>query len=466
MGVVAGSCAGQAPATRLERANRRGEARRSGEAIAPSVSGRYSPCRPLRRGDDNGKGNRHVWTDGLKGVIEISGERLAANVAAVRKAVGPGCEVLGVIKADAYGHGASLCAPSLARAGLRWLGVGDADEGRKVREALQGAGFGSAGEMGVQLVVMCGFEPPDEFEIVAAHLTPVIWTVEHLQALERAVAQLPAGAKQRVPVHVEIDSGMARQGVVPGASFAELLGRLERSSTVWCEGVFSHLSSSEVAGSAQTRAQCERFAAALGQVGASAVRPRFVHLGNTSAVDGAATLPWVEAQAMGAQAMVRPGLALYGYALPAEVGQLAPDLQPVARWTARVIGLRTIEAGEAVGYGASFVAPRPMLLALLPVGYADGLRREASSGLGDGWVVIAGLRAPVVGRVSMNLTVVDVSRHAAMGLSVALGTEAVLLGDEVSAQDHARWTGTVPYEILCGMRGHRQLAAGPDLAYI
>lgn len=368
--------------------------------------------------------------------------------------------MLGVIKADAYGHGAPLCARVLAAAGLRWLGVGDVEEGRRVREALRSAG---AGAENTHLVVMCGFEPGEATEIVAARLSPVIWTAEHLEALEGAMARLAPVGAEPLRVHLEIDSGMARQGVAPGAELARVLARLRESPSVHCEGVFSHLHSSEVVQSAGTAAQVERFAAALAQVRAAGVTPAFVHLGNSSAIDEGATLAWVRAQAeqLGARPMVRPGLALYGYALPLEgaavKGCLRSQLLPVGRWTARVTGLRSVEAGESVGYGATWVAGARRLLALLPVGYADGFRREASSGVGDGWVMIGGRRAPVVGRVSMNLTVVDVTEHAATGTPVALGAEAVLLGRGVSAEDHARWAGTIAYEILCGMRGHRRL---------
>jgi alanine racemase len=117
------------------------------------------------------------------------------------------------------------------------------------------------------------------------------------------------------------------------------------------------------------------------------------------------------------------------------------------------VGLREIATGTTVGYGATFTAKHPMRLALLPVGYADGLRREASSGVGDGWVMIAGQRAAVVGRVSMNLTVVDVTALP----KIAMGDEVVLLGEGVTADDHAAWCGTIPYEILCGLRGHVHL---------
>lgn len=400
----------------------------------------------------------------MKSVLEISGERLTGNVAALREVLGADFELLGVIKADAYGHGAELCARMLTCAGVRWLGVGAVEEGRRVREALRSLPAEDRIPALPHLVVMCGFESAEATEVVAAGLTPVVWTVEHLHALARAADRLPLGRQVQVAVHLEIDTGMARQGVVPGPALDEVLARLRELPALRCEGVFSHLSSSEIAGSSETASQCERFAAALAQVKASGVRPDFVHMGNTSAVDEGSTLAWVRAQAafLGARPMVRPGLALYGYGLPLEnasagAGHLAGRLQPVATWKANVTGLRQIAAGEPVGYGATFRAKQAMHLALLPVGYADGLRREASSGVGDGWVVIAGLRAPVVGRVSMNLTVVDVSEHAARGVAVAVGTEAVLLGEGVSAQDHAVWAGTIPYEILCGLRGYRRL---------
>ncbi len=433
---------------------------------------------------DNGV--RQPAVDGphrLKSVIEISADRLIGNARAVRDAVGPEVELLGVIKAEAYGHGADLCARVLAGAGVRWLGVGDVEEGRFVREALRGgmtANPGTTGNPGLQsphLVVMCGFEPAEATEIVSAQLTPVVWTLQHIEALEEATSRLPIGVEKNVAIHLEIDSGMARQGIAPGVALGDWLQRLKRSPSLRCEGVFSHLSSSEISGSEQTTTQCDRFATALAQVREAGVRPRFVHLGNSSAVDEGSTLAWLRqgAASLGARPMVRPGLALYGYSLALRhsaetagasradlAGKLAGRVRPVARWTTRITGLREIVAGESVGYGATFTAERPMRLALLPVGYADGLRREASSGVGNGWVVIAGVRAPVVGRVSMNLTVVDVSEHSARGIAVDLGAEAVLLGEGVSAEDHARWAGTIPYEILCGLRGHRRLQPTPD----
>jgi len=163
------------------------------------------------------------------------------------------------------------------------------------------------------------------------------------------------------------------------------------------------------------------------------------------------------AEGVGARVMVRPGIALYGYCLAiTEVntedtgkdGKLRGRLKPVLTWKTRVIGVREIGVGDSVGYGGTFVAKSLMKLALLPVGYSDGFRRAGSSGVGNGWVMMGGRRAPVVGRVSMNLTTVDVTDIA----GVAVGDEVVLLGDGVTADDHAGWSGTISYEILCGIR--------------
>ena len=376
----------------------------------------------------------------MKSWVEVSGARLAENFRAIRAVAGSSVETLAVIKADADGHGAEICAPVLVEAGARWLGVSDVEEGAAVRAVLA--------HNGVRLLVMGGMEIADAPGMVAHGLTPVVWTAEHVTAMERA----GRAAGTRVNVHLEIETGMARQGVAVGADLARVLERLAKSRWVHCEGVMTHLCCAEVAGAATTKAAKERFAAALEQVSVAGVKPGFVHLGNSSAVDEGSTMAWVRActKAAGAKAMVRTGIALYGHCLPVEgaTGALAPRLSPVMEWKTRVIGVREIEAGTTVGYGATFVASQEMRLALLPVGYADGFRRAASSGVGDGWVMIAGKKAVVVGRVSMNLTVADVTEMA-----VSEGDEVVLLGGGVSAEDHARWSGTIAYDVLCGVRG-------------
>jgi alanine racemase len=382
----------------------------------------------------------------VKNWVEISGTRLVENFRATRTAAGTDVEPLAVVKADGYGHGATICAPVLTKAGARWLGVTDVEEGATVREAL--------GESATRILVMRGMELSDAAALVANGLAPVVWTAEQVSAMERAAR----AAGQRVCVHVEVDTGMARQGAGLGEPLRKVLERLAASRWVSCEGVMTHLCCAEVAVAATTAVAQERFAAALAEVAAAGLKPGFVHLGNSSAVDEASTSSWVRQQAkkLGARAMVRTGLALYGYCLPlegAKAGRLRAKVKPVLTWKARVLDVRDVEVGATVGYGATFVAARKMRLALLAAGYADGFRREASSGLGNGWVMLNGQRAAVVGRVSMNLMTVDVSAIE----GAVEGMEATLLGEGVSAEDHAAWAGTIPYEILCGVRGVRLL---------
>jgi len=390
--------------------------------------------------------------------LELDEQRLVGNFGALRgvlrEAAGGDAELLAVIKANAYGHGAAACARMLARGGAEWLGVTDVREGIAVRAALAGAAH-------ARVLVMSGMsgELDEARAVVREALTPVIWAREHVAVL--AEARRLEGASEPVRVHLEIDTGMARQGVASGAMLEALLGVIASGEALRLDGVFTHFASTEVAHSAQTAEQMRRFEEAIGQVAAAGLRPDWVHVGNSSFLDNGAdrdALGWVRAMAerVGAKPMARAGLGLYGYLLPIE-GAGADDVEraralvhSVMCWKTRVIGVREVEAGATVGYNGIFVADRAMRLALLPVGYADGLRRElsGSNARAGGWVLVRGEKAAIVGRVSMNLTVVDVSAIA----GVHVGDEAVLLGDGVSADDHARIAGTIAYEILCGVR--------------
>ena len=201
----------------------------------------------------------------VKSWVEISGERLVENLRAVQAiaCVDGGAEMLGVIKANAYGHDAAIVAPILVNAGVRWLGVADVEEGVRVR--------GVVGD-GVRVMVMCGLEEADCKEVVEHGLTPVVWTVEHVEMLERAAREVG----KTVRVHLEIDTGMARQGVdLEGV--AEVAERLAGSDWVRCEGVMTHLAAAEVVGSELTMRQRERFVEALQVVVGKGVRPEFVH---------------------------------------------------------------------------------------------------------------------------------------------------------------------------------------------
>jgi alanine racemase len=406
----------------------------------------------------------------VKSWVEVSERRLAANYRALAAAAGDDTAVLAVVKANAYGHGTGVCSPVLARAGAKWLGVADAAEGRAVREALEAAGFATARQP--EILVMCGGLEEDAETIVQQGLTSVVWQRQQMEWLNAAVVR--RGSTTPLPIHLEIDTGMARQGVAPGEELHSLLEWLKQQKNLRLDGVMTHFASAELAESLQTLKQRELFEQAIEAVSAAGLRPGWVHAGTSSTIDNQGTdenLPWLRelAKSVGARSMVRTGIALYGYCLPIEnanssaamaVGtstqaQVRRQLEPVMSWKTRVIGLREVKAGDTVGYNATFSARTPMRLALLPIGYSDGLRRElsGSNARAGGWAMIQGQRAAIVGRVSMNLTVVDVSEIS----GVVVGDEVVVLGDGITADDHARLAGTIAYEIVCGVRGVTQL---------
>jgi alanine racemase len=401
--------------------------------------------------------------------VEIDEARLAENYRVVCQAAGADTDVLAVVKANAYGHGLERCAAALVRAGAKWLGVADAAEGARVREALRAArqeagpststaarsSLGMTEFSDVHVLVMCGVTREEVGAIVEHGLTPVVWTKEQVELLRGSGAG----------VHVEIETGMGRQGVQPGGDLEELLREIA-SAGLKLDGICTHFSSAEVAGSERTHEQKRRFETAVEQAGElRAAFPtsqnrdvghpiRWIHAGASSSVDVDETAEWLQqlATSSGTRPMVRSGIALYGYALPAQGAEskIRAKLKPVMTWKTRVLDVREVAAGETIGYNATFTAKHAMRVALLPVGYADGLRRELSGTdeRAGGWVMVCGRRANIVGCVSMNLTTVDVTGIA----GVRGGDEVVLLGDGVTADDHARIAGTISYEILCGIR--------------
>jgi alanine racemase len=391
---------------------------------------------------------RPIWA-------EISASRLRSNYNLLRTAAGPQVEMLAVIKANAYGHGAAECAPILAGAGARWLGVTSTEEGIAVRASL---GILPQG-MVPRVLVMCGLWPGEESACIERSLTPVVWEPYHLDLLETEARK--RGMRPRsVAVHAEIDTGMARQGVTPGPLLDRLLARFTADSPLLLDGVMTHLASTEVIDDPQNARQMHAFSVALEQVVAAGLKPTWVHAGNTSSTDNGYvqhSLPAL-AERMGAQAMTRAGLALYGYALPLESDteqshHSLSALQPAMTWKTRIVSLREVQCGDTVGYNATFIASETMRLALLPVGYADGFRRGLSSSNEHtgGHVLLRGKRVPIVGRVSMDLTVVDVSSLS----NAMIGEEVILLGNgshgSIGADEHAALAGTSVYEVLCGI---------------
>lgn len=368
---------------------------------------------------------RPVWA-------EISRSNLLHNFRLLRDLAAP-ADMLAVVKANAYGHGAVACARLLADSGANWLGVTDAAEGAAVRAACPDA----------QILVMVGLWPGEADAALKHRLTPVVWQQEHLEEAAR-----PGTA---MAVHLEIDTGMSRQGVRL-ENLSSLLDRFDALPLLRLEGVMTHLHSPEIRESAATAEQIARFATALETIASRGLRPRWIHAGNSASLlePGARALTELAAK-HGAKAMLRPGLALYGYASRFTGGaqpRTAAELKPVLAWKSQVSSLRWIEAGDTAGYCATFHAKRRTRLALLPAGYADGLNRLLSN---KGLVLVRGQHAQIAGRVSMDMTTVDVTDIP----KVEVGDEVVLIGTQgaeiITAYEHADHIGTIPYEILCNI---------------
>ena len=363
---------------------------------------------------------------------EVSLSTLRENYRTIRDYVGNGVTVCAVVKAYAYGHGAVECAKALELEGATWLGVTSLDEAIPLREE------------GIQtrILLMTGFWRGEEEEIVRLGLTPTVWETGYIELLERAAARI--GVSQQA-VHLKLDTGMGRLGATP-EDLPGLCAALKSSPHLKLEGFATHLASSEVLDAPSVTEQLKVFQDGRRVLRESGFNPSLVHAANTSAVISHHE-SW--------NTMVRPGLAIYGYHLPFErAGRVVSGrglrltLKPVLTWKTRILSLREMRAGQALGYGGTYVTKAPARIAILPVGYADGLNRGLSSG---GRVIVREHYAPIVGRISMDLTLADVTGIP----GVAVADEVVLLGSHdglsVDAREHAELANTIPYEILCSI---------------
>ena len=363
---------------------------------------------------------------------EVSLTALRQNFRTVQKHVGASVTVCAVVKADAYGHGAVECSRALEAEGARWLGVTSLDEAIPLRDA----GIHS------NILLMTGYWRGEEAEIIRLHLTPTVWEPWHIESLENAAAAL--GVAQH-PVHLKVDTGMGRLGVAVDHLPAVLIA-LNAAKHLALEGLSTHLASSEIMDAPSVAEQERSFAAARRLVRDAGLEPRFVHVANTGAVISRRET-W--------NTMVRPGVALYGYYLPFQrAGRevsgrtMRLPVKPVLTWKTRILSLRDFGANHPLGYGGTYVTTAPAHVAVLPVGYADGYNRQLSN---RGSVIVREHYAPIVGRISMDLTLVDVTGIP----GIAVGDEVILLGTgeglRVDALEHAKLANSSPYEILCNI---------------
>jgi alanine racemase len=390
---------------------------------------------PARKKIQSANG-RPVWAD-------VSLSALTHNFHAIRDFVNPKSEkratprkVLCVVKGNGYGHGGPQVAKAFERAGSDWFGVTGASEGEQVRNA------------GVHkpILALTSFWPGEEAQLLANKISPAIIRCEQLAAFDSAAARKKF-AKRSAGFHLKIDSGMNRLGIAP-TDIDCFARQYEKSSRLKLEGVFTHFASSEVFDgpvAAQNRRQEESFHKAVERLRALGIDPGIVHLANSAAI---ASRPetWAD--------MVRPGAILYGYhpgydpiERRAQAEKELP-LRPVMSLRARIIHIRYVPCGDGVGYGSKFLPTRASKIAVLAAGYGDGIHRSLGN---KGSVLVRGVLAPIVGIVSMDVTMIDVTEVP----DVALGDIATIYGTDgehvLPANLVARGIGTVTSDLLCAV---------------
>jgi alanine racemase len=353
-------------------------------------------------------------------IAQVDLESIRHNVRALRP---PGAELMAVVKADAYGHGAAPVARAAVEAGASWLGVALVEEGLRLRED----------GIGAPILVLTEFPPGSEKEALAADLTPTAYTEQAIEALGQAGRALG----RRPAVHVKVDTGMHRVGVAPSRALPLMRRALDHGLDV--EGVWTHLAVSEEPGNPANARQLESFRRILERLADAGIRPRYRHAANSGGVIG---LPESHLD------LVRVGIAMYGVA-PGPDPTPAVDLRPAMSLRSRVAFVKRVPAGEGISYGLRYAPSREASVATIPVGYADGYPRALSE---TGRVLIRGERYPLAGTITMDQVMVDCGDDP-----VVPGDEVVLFGEQagaaISASDAAAWAGTIAYEILCGVSG-------------
>jgi len=364
-------------------------------------------------------------------IARIDLAALRHNVKLLRSRIPDNCGVLVPVKADAYGHGLLPVSRVLEEEGVEWLGVAIVEEGMSLRNG------------GVQsnILVLGGLADGSEALAVESHLTPVVYRSASVRALNAIAARLG----RTVAVHLKIDTGMNRLGVQVGHldAFLDLMDGLEH---ITIDGVMTHLAEAEDPNGAFTEAQLSSFGDAVALVRSRGHSPHWLHAANSAAVMSRRSTDHLNVDAFG-RALVRPGISLFGHAPDPSLDGSWP-LKPVMSLETAISFLKKVPAGAEVSYGRSWRAQRETKLATLPVGYGDGYWRIFGN---RAEAIVRGQRVPVVGRVCMDLCLLDVTDVP----HVSEGDRAVLLGAmgdvEVTASELAALADTIPYEVLCAI---------------
>jgi alanine racemase len=348
---------------------------------------------------------------------------LSHNLDQVRQRIPKHCDILAVVKADAYGHGATAVASALARMGVRRFGVATVEEGIELRNA----------GMAEPILVMGALRPEHCAVVIAHRLTPII----HDRGIAEQFATQVSVQAGPYAVHIKVDTGMGRLGLSPD----EVLPLLQASSfhgELFAEGLMTHLADADNEDPTFTTMQIELFRTLIGRLKAAGIDIPLIHAANSAAILLHPSTHFT---------MVRPGIMLYGYHTITHPSG-PPNLKPILSFITRVVQVRVLAPGQSISYNRLFTASRLSRIAVLRIGYADGYNRLLSN---RGAALIRGHRAPIVGRVCMDMTMVDVTDIP----NVVPGDEAVLIGQQgglrITAGHLADWSQTIPYEVLCAI---------------
>jgi alanine racemase len=352
--------------------------------------------------------------------VEVDLDRFAANLHAIRAEVGDACGILLVAKADAYGHGAREMAEAAEREGVAELGVATLHEGLQLRLA----------GCSLPIVAMSPLLTAEIDDAVAYGIDPTVADDEFAEKLSEAARR----THRPVRFHVEVDTGMGRIGVREDQA-EEFVARVAALPGLRLASVYTHFPDADAGDLSFAKAQSARFGDLARRLAARGLRPPRVHAANSA---GTMNLPDARLD------LVRVGLVAYGIHPPHDAAKLS--LAPVMSLRSRLVQVRDLPSGTPISYGRSFVTSRPSRIGVVPVGYGHGYSWLLSN---RGRMLVNGRRVPIVGRVTMDLTMIDLTEVP----EVAVGDEVVLFGEQdgtsIGVEEVAEWSETLAYEVMC-----------------
>ncbi len=357
---------------------------------------------------------RPVW-------LEINLDAIAHNVRKIRQIVGKNTQIIAVVKANAYGHGAIEVSETLLENGITMLGVGVIEEGIVLREA------------GIKApILICGLTANEQLKsLVMYNLTATVCRLKTIQTLSRIASK----NKKKVGVHIKIDTGMGRLGI-PGEDTLNFVKKIGQMENIEIEGIFTHFAATNEEDGNYTRKQFEKYKKALLELERERMNIPLKHVANSAAILNSSRFHLNA---------VRPGIIVYGL-FPSPKTKQIVQLKPAAEFKTKIIFLKEVSAGKSIGYGETYTTTRSTRIATLPIGYADGYSWLLSN---KGEVLVRGERAPVIGRICMDLCMIDVTHIG----GVQIGDEVVLWGKQgsemISVEEVAQKIGSIVYEVIC-----------------